>query len=93
MPLSHLHPKIPDSVKSTFAAASLKMRRQELSERASLLRRLGYSRDEALRRCRAYEAGEYEPFGASPLAGEVEKLIDTVYQPKTSRVSSLSPGT
>ncbi len=93
MPLSHVHAKIPDSVKSTFAAAFLKMRRHEISERASLLRRLGYSRDEALRRCQSYEAGEYEPFGTSQLADEVAALVDTVYHPKTGRVSSLSPGT
>jgi hypothetical protein len=80
-------------VKSSNPAAFLAMHRREISERAGLLRRLGYSRDEALRRCQAYEVGEYEPFARSPLAGEVAKLVDEVYHTKTGRVSTLSPGT
>lgn len=93
MPLSHLNVSIPASVKSTFAQSSLKMRRHEISERAGLLRRLGYSRDEALRRCQAYEVGEYEPFATSQLAAEVAKLVDAVYHPASGRVTTLSPGT
>ena len=93
MPLSYLRPTVPAQVKSTFPAASLAMQRREVSERAALLRRLGYSRDEALRRCQAYEVGHYEPFARSPVADEVKALVDAVYQPKTGRVSTLSPGT
>lgn len=93
MPFPYLHASIPASVKSTFPESYLKMRRHEISERARLLRRLGYSREEALRRCQAYETGEHDPFHTSPLASEVNKLVDEVYQPQSGRVTSLSPGT
>ena len=92
MPFPYLHASIPASVKSTFAQSFLKMRRHELSERARLLRRLGYSQKEALQRCQAYEAGEYEPFHSSPLANEVKKIVEEVYQPESGRVTSLAPG-
>jgi hypothetical protein len=79
-------------VRRGFPAAFFAMHRREISERASLLRRLGYSRDEALRRCQAYEVWEYEPFHVSPLAAEVSKIVDEIYQPKIGRVMTLSPG-
>jgi hypothetical protein len=93
MPFSWLHPHIPAHVKKHYPAAAKAMQRREISERASMLRRLGYSRDEALRRCQAYDEWEYEPFHRSPLAAEVVQIVDEVYSPKVGRVTILSPGT
>jgi hypothetical protein len=92
MSFSWLSAHVPASVKKTFPAAFLAMHRREIAERAGLLRRLGYTREQALRRCQAYDVWEYEPFHASPLAGEIAHIVDQVYKPQVGRVTTLSPG-
>ena len=92
MPFSVLPPKAQAPVKSPLDADSLATRRREVSERASLLRRMGHSHDEALRRCQAYDAWEFEPFHRSPLADEVVKIVGEVYKSTPSRVTNLAPG-
>ncbi|MBP6742259.1 MAG: hypothetical protein KA244_05400 [Deltaproteobacteria bacterium] len=91
MPFAWLHQPSSTTPKSTQSATSVAMRRAELIERASLLRRLGYSRDEALRRCQAYEHWEHEPFHTSPLSKTVQALVDEVYAPRLARVGTLTP--
>ncbi len=78
--------------KSSSSDTALVTRRREIGERASLLRRMGHSYDEALRRCQAYDAWEFEPFHRSPLAAEVAKIVGEVYQSTPSRVTNLAPG-
>lgn len=82
----------PVATKSATPDTSLATRRREISERASLLRRMGHGYDEALRRCQAYDAWEFEPFHRSPLASEVVKIVGEVYQSTPSRVTNLAPG-
>jgi len=67
------------------------MHRRELRERAALLRRLGYSRAEVETRLASYEAWEYEPFHASPLAAEVAGIVAEVFAPTQPRQYTLSP--
>ena len=83
---------IPQSVRGTFPDKFLAMHRKELHERASMLRRLGYAQDEVRRRLEGYEAWQYEPFGASKLAAEVEKIVAAVFAPSSPRTTGLLPG-
>lgn len=85
-------PKIPGRVQDGFREQALLHKRAELRERASLLRRLGYSESETLRRLSAYDAWEYEPFHSSPLATEIARLVAEIYESKQARSTSLSPG-
>lgn len=82
----------PREVRATFADKFLAMHRRELLERAGMLRRLGYSRLDVLRRLEQYELWEYEPFHSSPLRAEVSKLVDEVFSPATPRATTLVPG-
>lgn len=91
MPFDWLKPNLPTNLRD--GTKMLAMRRRELQEKASLLRRLGYSQSDALRRLQAYEQGEHEPFHTSPLAKEVSAIVEAVYGAKLARVSTLSPGT
>jgi len=70
---------------------NLEIRRREISERAGLLRRLGYSKSEVLTRLRGYQDWEYEPFHKSPLAGEVAALVEAVFASTKGRVTTLQP--
>lgn len=79
-------------VRATFADKFLAMHRRELSERASLLRRLGYGRDEVRQRLEQYELWEYEPFHRSQLEREVAGLVAEVFATATPRTTTLSPG-
>lgn len=81
----------PASVSQSFTEKYLDMSRREIRDRASLLRRLGYSRDETLGRCRSYQDWEHEPFHSSQLLTEVAQIVDEVYQTRTGRSSTLSP--
>jgi hypothetical protein len=84
--------KTTDSTESARSAPrNLEARRREVSERASLLRRLGYSKSDVLTRLRGYQDWEYEPFHKSPLAGEVAALVEAVFAPAKGRVSTLQP--
>lgn len=82
----------PRQVRATFADKFLAMHRRELTERASMLRRLGYSRSEVQRRLEQYELWEHEPFHSSQLRAEVSQLVDEVFNPSTPRATSLVPG-
>lgn len=68
------------------------MRRREIRDRASLLRRLGYSQADVQARLVGYETWEYEPFHASPLAEEIKRLVAEVFAPAQPRQFTLSPG-
>jgi hypothetical protein len=92
-PFSWWSASIPDAVRATFAEKFLTMHRKELHDRACLLRRLGHSQDEVRSRLEGYELWEYEPFAASPLRAEVDKIIAEVFAPKSPRTTTLSPGT
>lgn len=91
MPFDWMKPNLPTNLPRD-GAKMLAMRRHELQEKASLLRRLGYSQSDALRRLQAYEHGEHEPFHSSPLGKEVGAIVESVYGAKLARVSTLSPG-
>lgn len=82
----------PRDVRRTFADKFLAMHRRELSERASLLRRLGYGRDEVRQRLEQYESWEYEPFHRSQLEREVAEIVAEVFATATPRTTTLSPG-
>lgn len=92
MPFDWLKPNLSTSLASRQQSALLNMRRGELREKAALLRRLGYGQAEALRRLRGYVHGEYEPFHNSPLAAELDAIVESVYGAKLARVGTLSPG-
>ena len=79
------------SVKHHSDARNLEVRRREISDRAGLLRRLGYSQTEVLIRLRGYQDWEYEPFHKSPLGTEVTALVEAVFAPAKGRVSTLQP--
>lgn len=91
-PFPWLSAPIPESVRSTFGEKFLAMHRHELHERATLLRRLGYSQEEVRRRLEGYVAWEYEPFHRSPLAAEVDRLVAAVFATADSRTTTLFPG-
>ncbi len=90
-PFPWLSAVIPASATACFSGRNLEMRRKEISERAGLLRRLGYSRGEVLARLAGYQTWEYEPFHKSPLAAEVAALVDAVFAPAKGRVTTLQP--
>ena len=79
------------SVKDLSASRNLEVRRREISDRAGLLRRLGYSQTEVLIRLRGYQDWEYEPFHKSPLGTEVTALVEAVFAAGKGRVSTLQP--
>ncbi|HEX2570886.1 MAG TPA: hypothetical protein VH877_15110 [Polyangia bacterium] len=56
------------------------MIRGELEERAALLRRLGYSSDQAKLRLRAHLAWEYERNQPAPFLDEIDTLVDAVWR-------------
>jgi hypothetical protein len=63
--------------------SAIDMYRSELSQRAAMLRRLGYPRARALARLRANVAWDYE-VGAGPRPAELDdaaiaRLVDQVY--------------
>lgn len=70
---------------------NLDVRRREVSERAALLRRLGYGKEEVCARLCAYQVWEYEPFHKSPLSVEVPKLVDAIFGSAKARISALEP--
>ncbi len=90
-PFPWLSAVIPASASACFSGRNLEVRRREISERASLLRRLGYDRSEVLARLAGYQTWEYEPFHKSPLAAEVATLVDAVFAPAKGRVTTLQP--
>src|SRR2546421_12717698 len=65
-------------------AASAKAREAmylaELRERAALLRRLNYSREEARARLRANLAWDFELSGTPGFAGKIDGIVDEVYR-------------
>lgn len=83
--------KIGEAARAGQPAKFLAMHRREIYERASLLRRLGYSRDEVQRRLEGYETWEYEPFHMPRLRTEVAQIVASVYAPASMRTTSLSP--
>lgn len=91
-PFSWHVPKIPGLVQASFRERALANQRAELRERASLLRRLGYSESETLRRLSSYDSWEYEPFHNSPIATEIAQLVAEVYATSSVRSTTLSPG-
>lgn len=92
MPFDWLKPNLSPSLSQRHADSGLAVQRTELREKASLLRRLGYSQAEAQSRLQGYVNGEFEPFHESPLAGEVKAIVESVYGPKLGRVGTLNPG-
>lgn len=90
-PFSWWSAPIPEAVRTTFPDKFLAMHRKELHDRASLLRRLGYSQDEVRSRLEGYEQYEYEPFASSPLRAEVAKVVAAVFSPKSPRTTTLTP--
>lgn len=82
----------PEAARQTSADKFLAMHRKELHDRASLLRRLGYSQDEVRSRLEGYAQYEYEPFASSPLRDEVAKVVTAVFGPKSPRTTTLTPG-
>lgn len=83
--------QVPAGVSASFGDKFLDMHRRELKDRASMLRRLGYPREETLRRCEAYAEWEFEPFHSSPLHKEIAALVDEAYAGRAARVGGLLP--
>lgn len=83
--------KIGEAARAGQPTKFLAMHRREIYERASLLRRLGYSRDEVQRRLEGYETWEYEPFHMPRLRAEVAQIVASVYESASMRTTSLSP--
>lgn len=70
---------IPDELTRTFKDSGLEMYRREVRDRASLLRKLGYAKDDAKARCRQNLEWEYQLHGKAPILDEISKLVDEVY--------------
>jgi hypothetical protein len=90
-PFPWLSSKVSPIVSAQSGPRNLEVRRREISERAGLLRRLGYSRNDVLSRLSSYLDWEYEPFHKSPLAAEITALVDAVFSPAKGRVTTLQP--
>lgn len=90
-PFPWLVTAIPATATAQFAPRNLEVRRREMSDRAGLLRRLGYSKADVLSRLLGYQSWEYEPFHTSPLATEVTALVEAVFAPAKGRVTTLQP--
>ena len=90
-PFPWLSAKVPPIISAHAGARNLEVRRREITDRAGLLRRLGYSRNEVLSRLSSYLDWEYEPFHKSPLAAEITALVDAVFLPAKGRVNTLQP--
>ena len=90
-PFPWLSAKVPPIISAHAGARNLEIRRREITDRAGLLRRLGYSRNEVLSRLSSYLDWEYEPFHKSPLAAEITALVDAVFLPAKGRVTTLQP--
>jgi hypothetical protein len=68
------------------------MHRRELHDRASLLRRLGFSQAAVQKRLESYQTWEHEPFHRPLLLGEVAALVAEVFATKSPRSTTLAPG-
>ncbi|HEY3355770.1 MAG TPA: hypothetical protein VGQ83_21135 [Polyangia bacterium] len=80
MPFPWLHPSIPTEYRKTFARKAEAVFVQELEERAALLQRLNYSKQDAAARLRANVRWEHEPRPApSKLIERVDAIVDAVY--------------
>jgi hypothetical protein len=78
MPLSYLNPSSDPDLLEQQARASNAMYRDEVRYRADLLRRLGFTADQALHRALVNMEEEFGDKG--PLkAGEIRKLIKACY--------------
>jgi hypothetical protein len=91
-PFPWLVAAMPAQVRATSAEKFLAMHRHELTERATLLRRLGYSQDAVRLRLQGYELWEHEPFHRSKLIAEVPKIVADVFSTRQVRGTMLSPG-
>ncbi len=90
-PFPWLSSKVPPHICAHSGTRNLEVRRREITDRAGLLRRLGYSRNDVLSRLSSYLDWEYEPFHKSPLAAEITALVDAVFSPAKGRVTTLQP--
>jgi hypothetical protein len=81
MPFPWYDAPIPEAVRATYNDRALDAVRREIEERASLLGRLGYSKQQAIARLRANMSWEFERMSSkAPLNDELEKLVDAAYQ-------------
>lgn len=78
MPFEWYHPDVPPAYTVAPEKAS-KMYADELSERAALLLRLGYSQEEAVSRLRGNVRWDFELHEAPAVAGAVEGIVSRVY--------------
>ena len=82
MPFDYMHAAIPEDFYLAPEKA-LEMYRTEIRERAALLRRLGYSLDDAIIRLRSNLAWDWEcndaPSFITDLEQGIEALVEEVY--------------
>jgi len=77
MPFDWYEPDVPPS--DTRAKAQ-RMYAREIAERAALLRRLGYDRQETVRRLRGEVKWDFELHGQPEHLEQVEAIVDQVFQ-------------
>jgi hypothetical protein len=86
-----LHPVIPASYSAAAPGKALAMYRDEIRQRAALLRRLGYPEQQAAARCRQNLAWDFELHGRCPVADEVDALVQAVYRRGPDSVVAVPP--
>lgn len=79
MPFSWYHPDVPPQY-TNAGDKSAKMYENEIGERAALLLRLGYSKDEALMRLRGNVAWDFELHKDPGHGAKIEAILDKVFK-------------
>jgi hypothetical protein len=73
-------PKVNEGVRSSNPSWRDEMHRREIQARATLMYRLGRSRDEAVAAIGRYVAWEYDGLAKPAIQGEIGRIVDAVYQ-------------
>ncbi len=78
MAFDWMEPHIPPDITASFAAKHRHMYEREIAERAALLLRLGYPRDEVVARIRGNIAWEFELTKTPDFLKSVPGIVDKV---------------
>lgn len=83
MPFPWLHPDVPTEYRNAGAKANA-MYEQEIRERAALLMRLGFSKDETRERIRENVRWDFERQPTPAHLSRASKIVDEVYSSRRS---------
>lgn len=79
MPFSWFHPNVPTEYTDAGQKAE-RMYIHELRERAALLMRLGYTKDEARARLKGNVQWDFELHGKPGHLGRIDEVVESVYK-------------